>query len=403
MTDFKPSFRSRFGLNALLFCISDVRHGVGPLLAIHLRNALNWDPGQIGLALSALEFSAFFSQIPAGLSADASRHKRNLIAMSCGLIIFGCLLILASTSISAIVSAQLIMGISVAFIAPAISSITLGLFGRKKFPPRVGKNEFWNHLGNVFTALTAGLAGYFFGSHWIFLLIIAFAIASSCALLFIKSREIHYAVARELSQNNPNADPVPISALIKRSAIIIFYFSLIFYYMANGAQITLVGQLLAIKDPARSALYISASMIIAEMTMIGVAFAMSRIIDRFNRKKLFLSAFLILPLRAILYTLVESPSAILLIQILDGAAAGILGVMVTVIISDLAVATGRFNFLLGISAMAIGIGESISQLFAGLVAKWFGFNISFIFLALIALIGALFFSVFMPETKPNKK
>jgi hypothetical protein len=58
-----------------------------------------------------------------------------------------------------------------------------------------------------------------------------------------------------------------------------------------------------------------------------------------------LAAFAILPLRALLYTLVEQPSSLLFIQILDGLAAGILGVMGTVINSYLATNTGRFNFL----------------------------------------------------------
>ncbi len=297
--------------------------------------------------------------------------------------------------------AQCMMGISIAFISPTLGSITLGLFGRKKFPSRAGKNEFWNHTGNVFTALLAGLAGFFLGSRWIFFLVIAFAIGSLCSLLFIRPREIHYAAARELSDDITDAKPVAISALFRRSAILLFNVSLILYYIANGAQISLVGQMLANKDPARSALYIAAAMIIAEMTMIGVALTMSHIVNRFNRKTLFLTAFLILPIRALLYTLVDTPYAFLLIQILDGIAAGILGVMGTVINSDLAVGTGRFNFLQGMGAMSTSMGESISQLFAGFVARSFGFHISFFLLALVAVTGASFFALLMPETKPK--
>ena len=396
---FNPSKRSIKGLNTLLFCISDVRHGVGPLLSIHLRSALNWDPGKIGLALSVVEFSAFFSQIPGGLAADAAKRKRTIVALACCLIILGCALIVSFSTLPAILIAQIMMGISIAFISPTLGSITLGLFGKKKFPPRAGKNEFWNHTGNVFAALMAGLTGYFWGSRWIFFLVIIFAIGCLFSLLFIRPREIHYAAARELSLDTIDAKPVAISALFRRSAILFFNLSLILYYIANGAQMSLVGQILANKDPAKSALYISSAMIIAEMTMIGVAFTMSRIVNRFNRKTLFLAAFLILPIRALLYTLVESPYAYLLIQILDGIAAGILGVMGTVINSDLAVGTGRFNFLQGIGAMSTNIGESISQLFAGFVARAFGFHISFFSLALVAVIGASFFAFLMPETK----
>ncbi len=385
----------------MLFCIADVRHGVGPLLAIHLRNALKWDPGKIGLALSIVEFSAFFSQIPAGLAADAARRKRTIVALACCLIILGCGLILSFSALSTILIAQLLMGISIAFISPALGSITLGLFGRKKFPARAGKNEFWNHTGNVFAALIAGLASYFWGSKWVFYFVIAFAVGCLCSLLFIRPKEIHYAAARELSDASEDAKPVTISSLFKRSAILFFNASLILYYMANGAQISLIGQMLANKDPARSALYISGAMIVAEITMVGVALTMSHIVNRFNRKTLFLTAFLILPVRAILYTIVESPYAFLSIQILDGVAAGILGVMGTVINSDLAVGTGRFNFLQGMGAMSTNMGESISLLFAGFVASAFGFHMSFFLLAFIAVTGASFFALFMPETKPK--
>jgi sugar phosphate permease len=70
-----------------------------------------------------------------------------------------------------------------------------------------------------------------------------------------------------------------------------------------------------------------------------------------------------------------------------------------VINSDLAVDTGRFNFLQGMGAMSTNMGESISQLFAGFIAKSFGFNVGFFSLASVALIGILFFALLMPETK----
>ncbi|MBA2368721.1 MAG: MFS transporter [Candidatus Protochlamydia sp.] len=393
-----PSPQSVSGLNALLFCMSDVRNGVGPLLSIHLRNTLQWDPAKIGIALATVEFSAFLTQIPAGLLADASKSKRAVVATAICLIILGCLILLSFSAFPLVIIAQLLMGISIALISPALGAITLGLFGRKKLPSRIGKNEVFNHSGNVISAFTAGITGYLFGSQWIFFLVIGFAIGSLISLSFIKPGEINYAVARELPKDK-DAKPLPLSMLFKRKAILIFNFCMILYYMANGAQMSLVGQILANKDPVHSALYISACMIIAEITMIGVAYTMSRIVNHFNRKTFFLTAILILPVRAFLYTLVESPQYLLLIQILDGIAAGILGTIGGVINSDLAIDTGRFNFLQGMGAMSTNMGESISQLFAGFIAKSFGFNTSFYALAMVALCGASIFAFFMPETK----
>ena len=137
-----PSSQSIKGLNGLLFCISDIRHGIGPLLAMHLRNTLQWNSGRIGIALAAVEFSSLICQIPAGLIADETRKKRSLIALSLLFIISGCLLFLFFSSFSMILFAQLLMGISVAFILPALGGITLGLVGRKKFPARAAKKKF---------------------------------------------------------------------------------------------------------------------------------------------------------------------------------------------------------------------------------------------------------------------
>jgi hypothetical protein len=51
--------------------------------------------------------------------------------------------------------------------------------------------------------------------------------------------------------------------------------------------------------------------------------------------------------------------------------------------------------------MSNSIGEALSLLSAGLFASYFGFNVSFLFLVTLGVIGIGFFSIFMPETKPT--
>jgi MFS family permease len=402
--DLNPSKQSIWGLNFLLFFIADVRHGIGPLLSIYLRSSLGWNAAKIGLALALAEIGGFISQIPAGLLADASRSKRSIIAVACCIIILGCLVFLFLPSLPSILLTQLMMGISIALIPSAIGAITLGLFGRKKLPVRVSKNEVWNHAGNLLTTLTIGLVSYSLGNLWIFYIFILFSLASMISLSFIRPSEIHYKVARELVEVDPEthhkaSSPIPIWELLKRKPILVFNLSLILYYLSNGAQMTMLGQMLTNQNPAYSALFISGGLMIAECTMIVVASIMSLIVNLFGRKIFLLTAFSILSIRAILYTLVREPSFLLSIQILDGTAAGILGVMGTVINSDLAIGTGRFNFLQGMGNLSTAIGEAMSQIMGGLIAYLYGFNMSFFVLASIAILGATFFWLFMPETK----
>lgn len=405
-TETMPSKRTIRGLNGLLFCISDVRHGVGPLLSIYLHSDLQWNPTKVGFALASIDFSAIISQLPAGLLVDASRSKRALIVISCLCIISGCALIVAQSGFASLIFAQVIMGIAIALIAPTLGAITMGLFGRDRYPWRMSRNEMWNHAGNVVTALTIGLVSYLYGHVWIFSIVILFAIASLICLYFIRPNEINYSMARELAKDpltGKTAPPISFWQLFERRAIVIFNFALIIYYLANAAQIALVGQILANQYPQNDALLLAACMLIAEFVMIGTAFGMGFIVNRLGRKPIFLTAFCILPLRAILFTLTDNPFFLLSIQILDGLAAGILGVMISVINSDLAVGTGRFNFLQGMSTFSIGVGASLSNVIGGFVATSFGFHFSFLMLASIAIIGASFYSLCMPETKEQIK
>jgi MFS family permease len=109
-----------------------------------------------------------------------------------------------------------------------------------------------------------------------------------------------------------------------------------------------------------------------------------------------------LPVRAVLYTLTVNASALVAIQILDGVAAGIFGVVSVLVIADLTRGTGRFNLTLGAIGTSVGIGASLSQTIAGAIVHHFGFNAGFLFLAAVALAAFGIFYFFMPETRDQQ-
>ena len=98
-------------------------------------------------------------------------------------------------------------------------------------------------------------------------------------------------------------------------------------------------------------------------------------------------------------TLTSNTVALVAIQILDGVAAGIFGVVSVLVIADLTQGSGRFNITLGAISTAVGIGAALSQTIAGTIVHHFSFNAGFLFLAAIAALafGILYF--FMPETR----
>jgi MFS family permease len=77
-----PSRSSILGLDALTFLMADVRDGVGPYLSVFLKGGLQWQSGEIGIAMAASSITAAICQIPAGLLVDSVRVKRFLVLIS---------------------------------------------------------------------------------------------------------------------------------------------------------------------------------------------------------------------------------------------------------------------------------------------------------------------------------
>jgi predicted MFS family arabinose efflux permease len=121
-----------------------------------------------------------------------------------------------------------------------------------------------------------------------------------------------------------------------------------------------------------------------------------------GRKTIFLVAFITLPIRGLLFTLTDTPYGVVAIQLLDGVAAGIFGVISVIIAADLMRGTGRFNLAQGLVALSTGLGAGSSNLSAGFVVQSFGYTVGFITLAIIAATGLAFFALFMPETRPDE-
>ena len=404
MKKLNPSTSSLFGLNWMIFFLSDVRPGIGPFLSIYLRSYLNWSTDLVGIALGTTDLTASICQIPSGLLVDSVKAKRFILFLACLCIALACSLIISFPTFYTIVFAQALIGISAAIIPPSIASITLGLVGREKFPKRISLNETWSHAGNVVTAAIVGILSYLFGLPWIVYLVVIFATLSSYFMTYINPAEIHHDIARELNNgNNGNEKAISIAQYLKTSPLLLFCCSVFLFHFSNAAQLPLIGQLLSSKNASISSIFMGACIILAQLVMIVIAYSMGFWMNKTGRKPLFLLGLMILPLRAILYTLTENPILLLCIQLLDGIGAGIFGVIGIVTISDIAKGTGRFNFSVGLMALFQGIGASFSNIFSGIIVSHYGFNTGFFTLAFIGLIGIAFYGLLMPETKVEAK
>jgi predicted MFS family arabinose efflux permease len=398
--DEQASARSLRGLDSITLLMADVRDGVGPFLSVFLKGSQHWDPGAIGLAMGASSIAAAICQVPAGLLVDGTRAKRLLMAASGLMVALGCLLIVGFPHFWTVIAAQVLLGSASALIPPLIAALSLGLVGRRLLDARISRNEGFNHAGNLAAAVLAGSLGQYLGAHWIFYLVCAFAVASAAMVTLINPKEIDHERARGGEDPARAGEPIGFRDLLRRRDLRIFLGSVVLFHFGNAAMLPMAGQVLAQKHPGQDTIALSACIIAAQFVMVGVAWCVGQASARgFGRKPIFLVALAVLPVRGLLFSVTSSPYAVVGIQLLDGVAAGIFGVVSVLIASDLMRGTGRFNLAQGLTALAVGIGATGSNATAGYVVQWFGYPAGFLYLAAIAGCALVFFALLMGETR----
>ena len=269
------SRRSLRGLYALNFLMADVQGGLGPYLTVFLAEQ-RWQAGDIGVAMAVSSVSSAICQIPAGLLVDAARAKR-FIAAATGLVIAAaCLVIAWRPSFFAVTGAQLAIGAAAALVGPTLAALALGLAGRQHFDATISRTQSFNHGGNFVAASLAGTLGHFVGILWIFYLICGFAVASAASTLLIRPSEIDHAVARGGDagrEGSGHARPTAIRDVLKRRDLLIFLGSVALFHFGNAAMLPMAGQVLARAHPHAATLALSACIVVAQLVMVAVAWA----------------------------------------------------------------------------------------------------------------------------------
>jgi predicted MFS family arabinose efflux permease len=397
-TKTSPSPRTLRGLDWLNFLLADVQTGVGPFVAIYLAG-YRWNEESVGLALTVGGIAGILTQTPAGALVDHLRSKRALITAGVVALAAGALLIAFVPTFWSVMSAQVLIGGTSSIFGPAICAISLGIVGHRLFDLRQGRNQAFNSAGNVVAAVSMGLLGYFISNRSIFFFVAVAALPTILTLFSIRPDEIDYELARGAKKGAEDGKPVKPYALLKDRPLLIFLACAVMFHFANAAMLPLLGEMLAKSRGRSSMLFMSACVVTTQFVIALIASWSGRKAGTWGRKPLLLIAFSVLPIRGVLYTLTLNPRALVAIQILDGVAAGIFGVVSVLVIADLTQGTGRFNLTLGAISTAVGIGASLSQVIADSIVHHFGSNAGFLFLAAVAFaaFGILYF--FMPETR----
>jgi len=389
--------RSLRGLDLINFTLADVRDGIGPFLGIYLLSSQHWNLKDIGIATSLATFAGVVVQTPAGAFIDRFKNKKILVAMASLLVGAGTLLILIEPSHQVVIASQIIVGISATFIAPSIAAMTLGLVGYGKLEQRTGRNEMFNHGGNVTSALVSGILGYYFGLKAIFIFTFLLSFASVLFLRFIDSGQIDHQLSRGSLSCQDKPAIKSSGSVISNPLFLIFTACCVLYHFANAAMLPLAGQYIVSENKVDASVCMSACIVIAQLVMVPTAAWCSHK-STTGRKWLLLICFAALPVRGILYTLSPNPYFITSVQILDGLSAGIFGVVSILIIADLTKGSGHFNLANGILITSVGLGASLSNVAGGYIANMFSFRYAFLFLSATAALAFVICLLFMKET-----
>lgn len=389
------------GLDWLNFFIANVQTGFGPFIAVYL-TIEKWTQVDIGLVLTIGSLIALAGQIPCGALVDATQSKREVAAASIVAIAASALMLAVWPVFAMVLAAEIFHGIASCFFGPTVAAIALGLVGHAAFGERLGRNVRFASVGNGIAAALMGACGQLVSTRAVFFLTAGLAIPALIALQRIRPREIDNARSRGApAMPRRFARMVSLPSLAANRPLLIFSLCLLMFHLGNAAMLPFLGSVVTMRSADWATALIAACIVVPQIVVAALSPWIGRQAERWGRHKLLLLGFAALPLRGVLFALVSSPYLLVLVQLLDGIAAAVLGVMVPLVVADITRGTGRFNLALGVVGTAIGIGASLSTVLAGAVSDSFGSGAMFITLACVAAGGLAMVATLMPETRPQ--
>ena len=397
-----PSRESLRGLDWFIFFLADVQTGFGPFVAVYLTTQ-KWTQVEIGFGLSIGVVVGLIGQMPGGAIVDAARSERLVAGLAIATIGVSALAYAAWPIFPVVAVAATLHAAASCVLGPAIAAISLGLVGPLAIGERFGRNARFASLGNGVAAALMGTCGYLLSSRSVFLVTFILAIPTLLALARIREQEVnaawcHGSVPREA----PGAMSTSILALVRQRALLIFAGSILLLQLANGAMLPLMAGVVTTRSSQWAPVLIAACIIVPQAIVALMSPSVGRKAQQWGRRPLLLMGFAALAIRGVMFATVHDPYLLVAVQVFDGITAAVFGVMVPLIVADVAFGSGHFNLAQGIVGTATGIGASLSTVLAGYVSDKFGSTIAFTGLAGVAAVGLALVWLAMPETRRDK-
>ena len=385
-----------------MFFLADVQTGFGPFIAVYLTTE-KWTQVEIGLILSVSGLTSLLGQMPGGALVDWARSERLVAGLAVAAIGVSALAYAVWPIFPIVLCAALLHAVSSCVLGPAIAAISLGLVGRSAISRRLGRNARFASIGTGIAAAVMGTFGYLLSSRAVFLVTVALTIPTILALACVRADDInpdrcHGAIPKK---DDTGPATTSIMMLARNRPLLEFALVVMLFHFANAAMLPLIGSFMTTQSAAWAPALIAACMIVPQIVVAVMSPWVGRRAQTWGRRPLLLIATGALVCRGILFAFVRDPHLLVVIQMLDGVAAAVLGVLVPLVIVDVTYGSGHFNLAQGIVGTATGMGASVSMLFAGYLSDRFGSEVAFLSLAVSAAMALALVWLTMPETRPQ--
>jgi MFS family permease len=394
-----PSGRSLRGLDWFVFFVADVQTGFGPFVAVYLTTQ-KWTQVDIGFVLSIGGLVALLGQMPGGAIVDAARSERLVAGLALTMISASALAYACWPIFPVVFSAAVLHAAASCVLGPCIVALSLGLVGYSAMGDRIGRNARFASIGNGLAAAAMGACGYFFSAQAVFFVTAALLIPTLFALSRIRPMEVDPELAHGGQSKRKGWEHPDLRSLLRRRPLFILAGCAALFHLANASMLPLMGSVVTARSSEWATVLIAACIVVPQAVVAVISPWVGHQAQIWGRRWFLVAAFAALVVRGLLFATVTNPQLLVVVQLLDGITAATLGIMVPLMIADIARGTGHFNFAQGIVGTAVGIGASISPTLAGYLSDQFGSQVAFLGLAAIAALGLAAVWGLMPETRP---
>jgi predicted MFS family arabinose efflux permease len=379
-------------LLALNFFMADMQSGIGPFVGVFLQSH-GWASGLIGTAMTLGNVAGMLITTPIGGFIDATNYKRSWVIVPGIGVVSASVIILVSQNFWAVAASQIATSVAGAAIVPAVTGITLGMVKQRGFNWQNGRNQAFNHAGNMVGAAVSGYLGWRYGYTAVFLLAALFGAISIACVLMIPAEAIDNRAARG-KENDPESQPNGFTVLVKHKPLLILALALAAFHLGNAAIVPLYGLAATVDGQANGPTFVATTIVVAQGVMILTSIVGMRAAESRNYWPVLLASFLALPIRGVLAFLLTGWWGVIPVQILDGIGAGLQSVAVPGMVARSLSGTGRVNLGQGAVITVQGVGASLSPAIGGWIAQWIGYQATFLLLGTFGLISVALWIAF---------